>query len=173
MFEKYLNGLDPKVRLFYEKKLNKLTEEQKGTLYELTNKMKNAGCRNPFSWAFSEITEGIPQFGRFLMLKKLFEIANNVDRAMEFAQAYANNYDALEEDVLTFVDKPLLKQYLSAYNRGMISRFVELIEGNRDADKDNLNWVLLKTDAKGIHTEQIIQGLHEDILEFETEIDQD
>lgn len=170
MFEKYLNAFDDSLKPFFEKKIKSLSDEQIIALNELINRMENAGCKNPFSWAFSEITENIPQFARFLVLKNLFEIANDIDRAIEFAEAYADNYSDLEGKILQVVDKSLLKQYLAAYNRGMIGRFVDLIdEGNKDADKYNVDWALLKTDSDGKHTEQIIQGLHEDLIGFENE----
>lgn len=44
---------------------------------DLVNRLRNAGAKNPFSWANSEIQEGIPQFARFLVLKSLFDIAGS------------------------------------------------------------------------------------------------
>jgi hypothetical protein len=104
------------------------------------------------------------------VLKNLFEIASDVGMAIQFAEEYADDYAELEEKVLRVLDKSLLKQYLTAYNQGMVWRFVDLIdEGNRDADKDNVDWVLLKADSDGKHAEQIIQGLHEDLSTFKDE----
>jgi hypothetical protein len=167
-----LNEIDDGHRVIYQRKVNGLSSEQKAALDELINRMKIAGCKDPFLWAFSEITEDIPQFGRFLVLKNLFEIAVDVDRTIEYAEVFANDYTALEEKVLQVVDKALLKQYLKAYNRGMIGQFIELIdEGNDDCEKDNVDWVLLKTDSERNHTGQIINGLHENFLEFKMELE--
>jgi hypothetical protein len=117
--EKYLDT-SPEWKEYYTQTISKLTEEQKSDLEDLIIRLDKAGAKNPLQWAISEITENIPQFGRFLVLKKLFEIANDIDRAIEFAEAYADDYADLEEKMLQNVDKSLLKHYLAAYNRGMI-----------------------------------------------------
>lgn len=57
-----------------------------------------------------------------------------------------------------------------SFSYGTVSSFMELFdERNENANEDKVNWVLLKTDENGEHTEQIIQGLYEDFLEFEEE----
>ncbi len=50
----------------------------------------------------------------------------------------------------------------------MIYHIIKLLdEGNRDVDCDKISWILMKIDENFELTRQIIQGLHEDLLEFE------
>ena len=167
--EKYLEASSHKE--FFERRISKLTEEQKSELEDLVIRLDNAGAKNPLQWAFSEVSENIPQFGRFLVLKKLFEIAKspkeNISTAIDFD-------DEVEEkflEISKIVGKKKFLDFLISFSKGIMYNVVELIdEGNRNMDEDKVNWVLLKTDEEGKHSEQIIQGLHEDFLEFEDEI---
>ncbi|MDR0368215.1 MAG: hypothetical protein LBH82_03630 [Bacteroidales bacterium] len=167
--EKYINASPNKE--FYVHSIAKFTDEQKSELEDLVIRLDEAGAKNPLQWAFSEVRENIPQFGRFLVLKKLFEIAKspreNVSMALDFDDEIQDNFLEISK---MFGEKRFLN-FLSSFSKGIMWNVTELFdEGNRNMDEDKVNWILLKTDENGKHSEQIIQGLHEDFLEFENEI---
>lgn len=64
---------------YYKHNISKFTDEQKTEFIDLVLKLDNAGAKNPLQWAYSEVREKIPQFGRFLVLKKMFETAKSID----------------------------------------------------------------------------------------------
>jgi len=168
--EKYLDA-SSEWKEYYLQEISELTEEQKTELEDLLIRLDKAGAKEPLSWALSEVTENIPQFGRFLVLKNLFEIAKsptkNISMALDFDCEIKNKFSEISKTV----GEEKLLDFLSSFSKGMMYHVVELFdEGNRNAKEDKVNWVLLKTDENGKHSEQIIQGLHEDFLEFENEI---
>ena len=151
--------------------MEELTKEQEIQLNDLVNRLSKAGAKNPLQWARSEVREGIPQFGRFLVLKRLFEIIKSPETNIALASDFDGEIDDKFEEISKTIGKEKLIDFLTSFSKGLASSFIELLdEGNENADEDKVNWVLLKTDDKGEHTEQIIQGLHEDFLEFEDEI---
>ena len=157
---------------FYERKISELTSEQKNELESLVIRLEKAGAKNPLSWALSEVTEKIPQFGRFLVLKTLFDIAksteDNISIAEDFDEDFNDKFDEIKENV----GQEKLFDFLTSYSKGIIYNLIELLdEGNREFDRDKISWTLMKTDENFEPTGQIIQGLHEDFLEFENEIE--
>lgn len=160
-------------RKYYEHKFAKLTDDQKSELADLATRLDNAGAKNPLSWAFSEVTEGIPQFGRFLILKTLFTLArstgDNIDIAYDFDEEIKEKYS----EIAGYVGEDKLNSFLSSYSKGIIYNIIDLLdEGNLNYQEDKISWLLMKTDEEGEPTNQIIQGLHEDFLEFENELKQ-
>ncbi|SHF81564.1 hypothetical protein SAMN02787100_2670 [Chryseobacterium sp. OV279] len=148
-----------------------LTDLQKEEYESLVMRLRNAGAKNPSSWASSEVTEGIPQFARFLILKSLFDIAkstyDNITMASDFDDEVEEKYDAIKD----IVGEEKLLSFLTSYSKGIIYNVVGLLdEGNQEADRDKISWTLMKTDENFQSTGQVIQGLHEDFLEFEDEI---
>jgi len=167
--EKYLDALPSND--YYVRKIAELTEKQKSELEDLLIRLEKAGAKKPLQWAFSEISENIPQFGRFLVLKKLFEIAkspkDNISMAYDFDEEIKHKF----LEISNIVGEEKILDFLTSFSKGVMYNVAELIdEGNRNMDEDKVNWVLLKTDEDGKHSEQIIQGLHEDFMEFENEI---
>jgi hypothetical protein len=73
--EKYINASSDTE--YFEQSISKLNDKQKSELEDLAIRLDNAGAKNPLQWAYSEVRENIPQFGRFLVLKRLFEIAKS------------------------------------------------------------------------------------------------
>jgi hypothetical protein len=167
--EKYINASSSKE--YFVHGISKLNDKQKYELEKLVIRLDKAGAKNPLQWAFSEVAENIPQFGRFLVLKRLFEIVKspkeNIAMAIDFD-------DEIEDNFLEFSQKigeEKFLNFLSSFSNGIMYNIIEMLdEGNQNMEKDKVNWILLKTDENGKHSEQIIQGLHEDFLEFENEI---
>lgn len=87
----------------------------------------------------------------------------------------ASDFDAVIEDkyqeIAEAIGEDKLLDFLSSFSKGLIYNVIDLMdEGNREFERDKISWVLMKTDENNKTTGQIIQGLHEDILEFEDEI---
>lgn len=167
--EKHLDNSSDKK--YYKKVISKLTDEQKEALENLVIKFENAGAKNPLTWAVSEITEGIPQFGRFLMLKALFDIGKSTKDNIAMAEDFDFELDEKYTEIKDAVGKKKLLAFLTSYSKGLLYNVIELLdEGNRTADRDKISWVLMKTDENAEPTGQIIQGLHESFFEFEEEM---
>ncbi|MFT0212316.1 hypothetical protein VQ643_06825 [Pseudomonas sp. F1_0610] len=155
---------------------------------DLINRLKQAGAKNPKSWASSEISENIAQFGRFLMLKNLTQLHNDIQGNLSYAGdigcSVAPEYQALCEKLANGTQKPesvvvyeklceLLGEqniayFLHDYGKGLIGQVIDLLdEGNYNLEQDKVGWLLVETDEHGMTTDRPIQGLHEDFLEFE------
>tara|TARA_B110001454_G_C12631569_1_gene397193 strand:- start:152 stop:673 length:522 start_codon:yes stop_codon:yes gene_type:complete len=167
--QKYLN--DSSDKEFFLKQIANLSDKQKGELENLVVKLENAGAKKPLSWAISEVTENIPQFGRFLVLRSLWKIANSVEGNISLAGDFDDTVRDKFESIKEKIGEDLLTDILSSYSKGLICSLVDFLdEGNSDIDRDKTSWILMKTDENSEPTGQIIQGLHEDLLEFENEI---
>jgi hypothetical protein len=171
--EKYLDSLPNSEfgKEYYVRRISELTEKQKSEMEDLVIRLDNAGAKKPLQWALSEVRENIPHFGRFLVLKKLFEIAKSPKDNLSIAFDFDEEIEDKFLEISNMVGEEKFLDFLTSFSKGVMYNVVELIdEGNRNVDKDKVNWFLLKTDENGKHSEQIIQGLHEDFLEFEDEI---
>lgn len=147
------------------------TDVQKEEYESLVMRLGNAGAKNPSSWASSEVTEGLPQFARFLVLKSLFDISKSTDDNIAMAADFDDELDEKYNTIKDAVGEEKLLSFLSAYSKGIIYNVIGLLdEGNQESDRDKISWTLMKTDENFESTGQIIQGLHEDFLEFEDEI---
>lgn len=147
------------------------TDVQKEEYESLVMRLGNAGAKNPSSWASSEVTEGLPQFARFLVLKSLFDIAKSTDDNIAMAADFDDELDEKYNTIKDAVGEEKLLSFLTAYSKGIIYNVIGLLdEGNQESDRDKISWTLMKTDENFESTGQIIQGLHEDFLEFEDEI---
>jgi hypothetical protein len=156
---------------YYKQVIAKLTDTQKEEFESLVIRLENAGAKNPLQWASSEVTEGIPQFGRFLMLKTLFDISKSTEDNISMAGDFDEDFEDKYSEIKDIVGQEKLLAFLTSYSKGIIYNVVELLdEGNREADRDKISWTLMKTDENFEATGQIIQGLHEDFLEFGNEI---
>lgn len=147
------------------------TDVQKEEYESLVMRLGNAGAKNPSSWASSEVTEGLPQFARFLVLKSLFDIAKSTDDNIAMAADFDDELDEKYNTIKDAVGEEKLLSFLTAYSKGIIYNVIGLLdEGNQESDRDKISWTLMKTDENFESTGQMIQGLHEDFLEFEDEI---
>jgi hypothetical protein len=162
------NSADKK---YYEHIISKLTDKQKAEFESLVTRLDNAGAKNPLQWASSEVREGIPQFGRFLMLKNLFDIGKAIQGNISTAGDFDEEFDEKYTEIKNTIGQEKLLNFLTSYSKGIIYNVIGLLdEGNIDADRDKIDWVLMKTDENFEPTGQILGALHEDFLEFENEI---
>jgi len=156
---------------YYKQVISKLTDKQKEEFESLVIRLEKAGAKNPLSWAYSEVTEGIPQFGRFLVLKYLFDIGKSTEDNMAMASDFDDAFDEKYVEIRNAVGEKKLLAFLTSYSKGILYNIIGLLdEGNREIDRDKVSWTLMKTDENFELTGQPIQGLHEDFLEFDSEI---
>lgn len=147
------------------------TDLQKEEYESLVTRLGNAGAKDPSSWASSEVTEGIPQFARFLVLKSLFDIGKSTEDNIAMAADFDDELDEKYNAIKDAVGEEKLLDFLTSYSKGILHNVVSLLdEGNQESDRDKISWTLMKTDENFEPTGQMIQGLHEDFLEFEDEI---
>ena len=137
---------------------------------ELTKRLKRAGAVDAKQWASSEVREGIPQFARFLLLKHLtlatHDVSENLALAEDMAPAFAEAHAAASQTL----GAKALEALLRDYGKGLVQQFIGLIDdGNEDSEEDEISWVLVQTDGDGQVCEplRIIEGLQEDLLDFE------
>ncbi|HCN44003.1 MAG TPA: hypothetical protein DIS95_16625 [Proteus vulgaris] len=134
----------------------------------LCEQLKTAGATNPKSWANSELQENIPQFARFLVLKGLTKIYRDVEGNINEMDIYSDEATEVYQKVASQFDEKALKELLHFYGKSMISKVINMLdEGYLYDVNDNVGWSLMELNDKGTTTDRLIQGLHEDFLEFE------
>jgi len=173
--EKYLNALPDSEygKEYYVRKISELTEMQKAEMEDLVIRLDKAGAKEPLSWAFSEVTENIPQFGRFLVLKKLLEIEESPKDNILIASDFDRSVKDRFLEISNMVGEEKMLEFLTSFSRGIMWQIVELLDdGNENYKEDRVNWVLFKTDENLDYPEPTISGLHESFLEFKNEIKQ-
>jgi hypothetical protein len=169
---KHLDKLSEHDQKYYRHRLSKISEAQKNELAELVEKLDNAGATKPLSWAWSEISEGIPQFARFRVLQELYRSAYDVAGSIDSAE---NDFEidagATYQAISGNLGKEKTDQFLIAYAKGMLYNLIGFLdEGNFEAERDGFSWRLMKTDEHGDKMIRGIDGLHEDFMEFDKEI---
>lgn len=137
------------------------------TIYdELVKKLVRAGATEPEDWAKSEVSENIPQFARFLVLKNLFQIAQDVESSLLCANDFSD-MDSQVEEMKGKVGEDTLMDFLQNYSFGLISQVMDVLDsGNPELEEDGVSWILSETNGDGALTERFIEGLHEDALDF-------
>ena len=163
-----LENLSVGDKKFYCCEIANWNNDQKTQLEELANLFLSVGAKNPISWAYSEITEDVPQLGRFLLLKHMHGIIKDTNgiivEASEFDDDIQNKMNLISE----VLGEELLNKMLYAYGKAILSGVISFIdEGNYSAKTDGISWHLCETTAKGESTGRVIQGLHEDFYDFE------
>ena len=130
--------------------------------------MKAAGCTDPRSWVNSELGENLPQFARFLMLRDVHTLADDVDSALSEALF---DRPELEQTLATLrgaMDPQALHALLRAYGNALGNSFVMAVDEGPAMREDGMpGWLLMETDANDEPTGRLVQGLHEDYLDFD------
>lgn len=166
-FEELLAMVPEDYKHFYTFKESKWTDKKKQKMVELANKLYEAGAINPLSWARSEVGENIPQFGRFLVLKNLIDVAQNTKYGIEDAAMFGDDVKEKAEKISTLLGDDSFKDFLQAYGRAVILNVITILdEGNSNMEQDGVSWYLSETDGEGEPTGRIIEALHEDFYEF-------
>ncbi len=135
---------------------------------DLCEQLKAAGATNPKSWANSELQENIPQFARFLVLKGLTDIYRDVEGNLSEIESYSDEATEVHQKLASQFDEQELKELLHFYGKSIIGKVIDMLDQGYLYDvNDNVGWSLMELDNKGTTTDRLIQGLHEDFLEFE------
>lgn len=135
---------------------------------DLCEQLKAAGATNPKSWANSELQENIPQFARFLVLKGLTDIYRDVEGNLSEIESYSDEATEAHQKLASQFDEQELKELLHFYGKSIIGKVIDMLDQGYLYDvNDNVGWSLMELDNKGTTTDRLIQGLHEDFLEFE------
>ncbi|WP_449304077.1 peroxidase [Prevotella aurantiaca] len=153
---------------FYLREISELKKENQQEIINLVERMEQAGFKNNFASAFSEVTENIPQFARMTVFKELHKISRNVEVNCDYACDLdeSGDWDNLIEKFKKCFSKEDAEKFLRIYTKGVIARIYDFFEeGNPRAAEDDLNWVLLETKEDGSHSERVIQGFWEDDFE--------
>ena len=167
----HINKLSEHDQRYYRHRLNELSEAQKNELAELVEKLDNAGATKPLSWAWSEISEGIPQFARFRVLQELYRSAYDVAGSISSAEDFGIDAGTTYQAISGSMGKEKTDQFLIAFAKGMLYNLIGFLdEGNFEAERDGFSWRLMKTKEHGDEMIRGIDGLHEDFMEFDKEI---
>jgi hypothetical protein len=154
----------------YRYELSKLSESQRQAFEGFLVRMVNAGASKPFDWAWSEFREGIPQWARFNIIGGMYRAAHDVHGNAIAAEEFDGHAADIYRALVTALGEEKVNRFLKAYGKGMFYNVIDLFEGHPDYDHD-ASWQLVtynrQTEAMG----RSISGLHEDFLEFESEIE--
>ncbi|OJJ14635.1 hypothetical protein BKI52_42155 [marine bacterium AO1-C] len=172
LIEKYIASSDNEK--YYRERLDQLDQTQKAKLEDLLDRLEKAGAKKPLDWALSNVEESIPQFARFLMLKGLFEIIEDIEGNMGFAEdvdeSYEDDIEEVSNQLKTAIGEDGLNKFLKSYTKGVMWQVINLIdEGNYNTNGDP-GWVLKEVNSEGKITGKNVGGLHESFVDFEEEI---
>lgn len=135
---------------------------------DLYEQLKAAGATNPKSWANSELQENIPQLARFLVLKGLTDIYHDVEGNISEMDIYSDEITEVYQKLASQIDNQELKGLLHLYGKSIIGKVIDMLDQSYlYGVNDKVGWSLMELDDKGTTTDRLIQGLHEDFIEFE------
>lgn len=141
---------------------------EKSRFMDLCEQLKIAGAQNPKSWANSELRENIPQFARFLVLKGLTDIYRDVEGNINEMDIYSDEATDIYQKMATQFNEQELNHFLHFYGKSIIGMVIDMLDQGYLYDvNDKVGWSLIELNQTGETTERLIQGLHEDFIEFE------
>lgn len=168
--QKYLDQSADKK--YYEHRVSGLSDTEKERLEKLVIRMANAGAKEPLSWAFSELREGIPQFARFMILKGLYQSAYDVEGNISTGNDFDPHIDTAYKEIADAAGEEKLKEFLISYGKGMLYNMLGIFdEGNFDYESED-SWQLVEYNTESGIPGKPVSGLHEDFLEFEQQLNE-
>jgi len=166
----------------FQEWLAALTNSKRRKALELLGKFHALGADDPEGWVRSEISEGIAQFARYLMLRAIWpdqiDIRARVpEEWIDRATSAADKTDGYFADAGRALSRALAAG-VSREDLGAIARMVayetafgvldRIDEGHEPAAGDDApGWVLMETDPEGNLTGRTVDGLHEDVLSMD------
>lgn len=148
---------------------------------ELTEVFRALGARQPEQWARSQLQEDIPQLHRFLFLRQAWAqvVDENddswIDRVVEAARRnpeapFSGQGHAIERMLALGVARSDIVDLVRNSQAEMIFGLCYLLEDpSFDADVEDrigtLGWALVTTNEEFEPTDEIIDGLHESVLD--------
>lgn len=152
-------------------------------LEELTRIFRQLGAKDPESWARSQVEEDSPQLHRFLFLSKAWSLVvpedddSWIDQLITAQQRhpddpYAGQGRALDRLLALGADRADIVDLVRATQAEVIFGLCYQLgdPGLHDEEEEQVNsvgWALVATDADGEPTAQVIDGLHESVLEMD------
>jgi len=142
--------------------LRSLDESDRAAALVLRDRLAALGAEDAESWARSEVSEGIPQQARFLVLRRLWRAAVDTwaaPGALDRLPAAGRLLDAgVDRSDLVRVARAVALQ-------AALDVVVAIDEGyDAEAPEDCPGWQLVETDADENPTGRAVGGLHEDFL---------
>lgn len=135
---------------------------------DLCEQLKAAGATDPKSWVKSELQENIPQVARFLVLKGLTDIYHDVDENIGEMDIYSDEVTDVYQKLASQLDNQELKRLLHFYGKSVIGKVIDMLDQGYLYDVNTkVGWSLMELNEQGETTDRLIQGLHEDFLEFD------
>jgi len=127
--------------------------------------MAELGTPQPDSWASSEISEGIPQQARYLVLRRIWAKARTQWRD----PGMLRRNETLAQLLTRGADQELLAEALRGVVFDAVTAVIMTIDEGYDPDApDNApGWTLAETDSDGNTTGRQVGGLHESLLQVD------
>jgi hypothetical protein len=131
-------------------------------LAALTRRLTELGASEPGSWAGSEISEGIPQQARYLVLRRIWTKALMPWRDLGILR----QNESLVQLLAQGAEQELLAEALRRIVFDTVLDVVMVIDEGHDPDApdDAPGWTLVETDSGGDTTGRRVGGLHESLL---------
>ena len=150
---------------------------------ELTRIFQHLGAEDPEGWAKSQIDQGIPQLHRFLFLKKAWALVVDeeddswIDRVIEAwrrlpEEPYSGQGRALDRMLALGVERSDIVELVRTAQAELIFGLCYQLEDPDISDEeeehlDTFGWALVATEGDDEPTSQVINGLHESVLEMD------
>jgi hypothetical protein len=140
-------------------------DTDEGALAALTQRMAELGAPEPGSWAGSEISEGIPQQARYLVLRRIW--ASTLTPWRDPGMLRRN--EAVAQLLDRGADPELLAEALRGVVFDTVSGVIMIIDEGYDPDAPGNapGWTLAETGSGGEVTGRQVSGLHESLLEVD------
>jgi hypothetical protein len=134
-------------------------------LVALTQRMAELGAPEPESWASSELSEGIPQQARYLVLRRIW--ANTLMPWRD--PGMLRRHEPVARLLDQGADQELLAEALRGVVFNAVSGVIMIIDEGYDPDApDNApGWILAETGSDGNVTGRQVIGLHESLLDVD------
>jgi hypothetical protein len=149
----------------WEEWLRSLEKSDRAAALVLRDRLAALGAQDAESWARSEVSEGIAQQARFLILRRLWR-----DAVLTWAAPDAVDRLAAARRLLDAgVDRTdVVRVVRAAAVQAMLDAVVAIDEGHDpEAPDDCPGWALVETDPDGNLTGREVGGLHESVLEVD------
>ncbi|MFG2825543.1 hypothetical protein ACGFX4_39715 [Kitasatospora sp. NPDC048365] len=141
-----------------------LDEEQRRAAHALHDRFADLGADEPQAWALSELTEGIPQLARYLVLRRIWaEAVNQWERP-----AAIDAIPATHRLLAAGADRADIARVARAAAFETVAAVIGILDEGYDSDLDDdtlPGWRLHETDADGESTGRPVAALHESLLE--------
>ena len=141
---------------------------------ELTELFRKLGVSNPESWASSQVNEGIPQLGRYLVIRAMWDCVTRAGTTNWIDYELKHSADlphgkALQQMLDAGVSQEAITELVRFKEAEALREVCYLLEdytsvpqnSNPDTGEEYVRWGLHELDAEDQPTPTPINGLHE------------